>query len=195
KKKKKREQLKDVKAVMRLAMHTVYSSELEISLLNDQFGTFPGDAIELYEQVQEDNKKVSYLSTTPFQLHFGWKRELSMTKLNKPLQSRLVSRFPHLQKYPFDHHSLGPDINVIGIWDPFLSSTDNRSICQTLVVNHCRVAKVQQCFAPKLKLIDFYTDLDLSLGAFLHQLFRCKDCPNEKFSICFISFYFLFFLK
>ncbi|ETO00116.1 hypothetical protein RFI_37343, partial [Reticulomyxa filosa] len=180
KKKKKREKLKDVKQVMRLATHTVYSSELEISLLNDQLCTMTANGFELYEKVQQENDKMLFLSTTPYQSHVGWRRDVAAARSNKFKLSLFVQRHPHLQKYPFDHNGLGSDLNMVGHWDPFLPNTDNLSICQTLVVNHCRVAKAQQCFPPRIKRIDFYTDLDLSLGAFLHQLFRCEDCPNER---------------
>ena len=74
-------------------------------------------------------------------------------------------------------------MNEVGAWDPFLQNTDNEYLCQSIVVNHCRVRptnrerpKKKQCFAPKLKLIDFYTNLDVLLGQYLEQLFRQETC-------------------
>ena len=48
------------------------------------------------------------------------------------------------------------------------------------IYSHCRVVKQEQCFPPRLKLIDFYTELDVSLGHYLHRLFRREPCPNGR---------------
>jgi len=203
-----RAQLQKVKTVMRLAIHTVYATSLEISLLNDQKCTFPNECLttcicvcmrkmyvcfvktaetdQFYDKIQRENKDYGFLSTSPFVSNHGWKRELMLSRRKKyeQTQNQCFGRFPHLRTFPYNHHGLGPDMNELGNWDPFLPNTDNPWLCQSLLVSHCRVAsnggKPAQCFPPKLKLTDYYTDLDVSLGQYLNQLFEFESCPNER---------------
>lgn len=158
----------------------------EISLLNN-YGINNNSnnkltILEYYQSIQKENEKYNLLSTSPFILHNGWRRDLSISKLRKLKESNKNERFPHLSTFPYNHHCIGYDENELGIWDPFLPNTDNPWICQTILINHCRVNKKTktQCLTPKLKFIDFYTELDISLGHYLHRLFRCEPCHNPR---------------
>eukprot|EP01083_Nonionella_stella_P182814 658806_1 len=166
-----------VKNVIRLAMHTLYHLKFEKSLCLDFNAAATNESIE---SIQNENSQHLFLSTSPFIGYAGWRRENVIAKLKRLHASKEADRFPHLATYPYNHHGIGDNVNELGIWDPFLPNTDNPWICQTLLVNHCRVINQQQCFPPKLKLIDFYTELDVNLGQYLVDMFSNKACCNPR---------------
>jgi len=199
--------LKRLKKVMRLALHIAYNSILEVSLLNDQWCSFPEICNKEFEKIQKENEKVGFLSSSPLIRHQPGRKRASRSR--RHVDTKKSEKKNSLRKRrhstgidtksggddmdgkadssgsdnaPYCHHSLGPDVNIIACgWDPFIDNTDNEWMCQSILLTHCRLVKCNQCFAPKTKLIDFYTSyLDMPLDKYLVQLLDLLPCPSEK---------------
>ena len=86
-----------VKNVIRLAMHSQYHANLEKSLLANLCTFIPKKyRMSYYEQIQSDNEAVSFISTSPYVEHHGWKRETVINKLKRLHANKEHDRFPHL---------------------------------------------------------------------------------------------------
>ena len=86
-----------VKNVIRLAMHSQYHANLEKAVLSN-LGTYIPKRFRMsyYEQLQSDNEALSFISTSPYIEHHGWKRETVINKLKRLHANKEHDRFPHL---------------------------------------------------------------------------------------------------
>jgi len=168
-----RETLGKIKTLVRLGIHAAYHAELEVSYLNDRRVQMPADWKENYEQIQEANEKGDgFLSTSPF-----IKRHVHSRQRRKPHRPFRIDK-ESAYVNPYFYHAVGPNVNTLRSgWNPFYPNPDNHHLNQSLVILHCRMTNKSQCFPPRMKLIDFYSKLDATLGSYLIERFRLQSCP------------------